>query len=120
MLFNSFDFVVFLTVVTALYFVLPYRFRWILLLGASCLFYMSFIPVYILILLFTIVVDYFTGKWIEDTPDPSRKRGYLLISILSVCANLFIFKYFNFFNDNIAAIAALLKWNYPITTLRIR
>jgi D-alanyl-lipoteichoic acid acyltransferase DltB (MBOAT superfamily) len=119
MLFNSFDFVVFLVVVTALYFVLPHKFRWMLLLGASCFFYMSFIPAYILILFFTIVVDYFTGKWIEDTPEPSKKRRYLLISILSVCANLFIFKYFNFFNQNVAAIAAWLNWNYPITTLQI-
>jgi D-alanyl-lipoteichoic acid acyltransferase DltB (MBOAT superfamily) len=119
MLFNSFDFVVFLVVVTALYFGLPYRFRWVLLLGASCFFYMSFVPAYILILGFTIVVDYFTGKWIEDTAELSRKRRYLLVSILSVCANLFVFKYFNFFNENAAAIAAWLHWNYPITTLQI-
>jgi D-alanyl-lipoteichoic acid acyltransferase DltB (MBOAT superfamily) len=119
MLFNSFDFLIFLVVVTTLYFVLPHKFRWLLLLAGSCFFYMSFIPAYILILFFTIVVDYFTGKWIEDTLEPSKKRRYLLISILSVCANLFIFKYFNFFNQNVAAIATLLNWNYPITTLQI-
>jgi len=119
MLFNSIDFVVFLVVVTALYFVLPHRFRWVLLLGASCLFYMSFIPAYILILFFTIVVDYFTARWIEDESEPAKKRRYLLISILSVCANLFVFKYFNFFNQNAAAIAAWLNWNYPVTTLQI-
>jgi alginate O-acetyltransferase complex protein AlgI len=119
MLFNSFDFVVFLVVVTSLYFVLPHRYRWLLLLAASCLFYMSFVPAYILILLSTIVIDYFTGMWIEDTPEPHKKRRYLLISVLSVCANLFIFKYFNFFNQNAAAIAAALNWNYPIRTLQI-
>jgi alginate O-acetyltransferase complex protein AlgI len=119
MLFNSFDFVVFLVVVTSLYFVLPHRCRWPLLLAASCLFYMSFIPAYILILFTTIVIDYCTAMWIEDTLEPHKKRRYLLISVLSVCANLFIFKYFNFFNQNAAAIAAVFNWNYPIRTLQI-
>jgi alginate O-acetyltransferase complex protein AlgI len=119
MLFNSFDFVVFLVVVTALYFGIPHRVRWLLLLCSSCLFYMSFIPPYILILAFTIIVDYFTARWIEDTADVSRKKRYLLISILSVCANLFVFKYFNFFNQNVASIASFLKWNYPIKALQL-
>lgn len=58
MLFNSFSFLVFLPTVTLLYFLLPHRFRWMLLLAASCLFYMAFIPVYILVLFVTILIDY--------------------------------------------------------------
>ncbi len=46
MLFNSFHFLVFFPVVTALYFALPHRMRWTLLLAASCYFYMAFIPIY--------------------------------------------------------------------------
>ena len=52
MLFNSSAFAIFFPVVTAGYFILPHRFRWAWLLAASCLFYMYFIPVYILILRF--------------------------------------------------------------------
>ena len=55
MLFNSFAFVIFFPIVTAGYFLLPHRFRWLWLLSASCYFYMAFIPEYILILLFTIM-----------------------------------------------------------------
>lgn len=119
MLFNSLNFLVFFVVVTALYFVLPQRLRWVLLLAASCVFYMFFIPVYILILLGTIVVDYYAGIWIEDSKDPSQKRRYLWMSIVSVCAVLFAFKYFNFFNGNITALARALHWNYPIRALQI-
>lgn len=61
MLFNSWEFVIFFPLVTLLYFALPHRFRWMLLLAASCAFYMFFIPVYILILAFTILVDYAAG-----------------------------------------------------------
>jgi alginate O-acetyltransferase complex protein AlgI len=118
-LFNSINFVLFFFVVTTLYFALPHRYRWMLLLLASCMFYMFFIPVYILILLTAIVIDYFAGIWIEDSPSKTQKRKYLLMSIVSVCAILFVFKYFNFFNQNFAALAEVLHWNYPIQALQI-
>lgn len=119
MLFNSFTFVVFFIVVTGLYFQLSHRLRWALLLAASCFFYMFFVPVYILILAVTIAVDYVAGIWIEDTDDPRRKKLYLVGSIVTVCAVLFVFKYFNFFNENFAALADALGWNYSIEALRI-
>jgi len=119
LLFNSFAFLVFLTATTTLYFALPHRFRWLLLLLASCFFYMFFVPVYILILLVTIVIDYFAGIWIEDAVDPRFKKRVLTLSIVSVCATLFVFKYFNFFNANFAALAEALHWHYPIEALRI-
>lgn len=119
MLFNSFRFVVFFVGVTAVYFALPHRWRWALLLAASCAFYMFFVPVYILILFATIVIDYFAGLWIEGTDDPVRKKRYLALSVLSVCAILFVFKYFNFFNQNVAAIARAVGWNYGTGALRL-
>jgi len=119
LLFNSFTFVVFFIVVTGLYFQLSHRLRWALLLAASCFFYMFFVPVYILILAVTIAVDYVAGIWIEDTDDPRRKKLYLVGSIVTVCAVLFVFKYFNFFNENFAALADALGWNYSIEALRI-
>lgn len=119
MLFNSVQFAMFFIAVTSSYFLLAHRFRWVLLLAASCLFYMSFIPVYILILFATIVIDYFAGLWIEGTNDPAKKKLLLSVSIISVCAILFVFKYFNFFNQNVAAIANLMGWRHSIESLRI-
>ena len=119
MLFNSLSFLIFFLIVSSLYFGLPHRFRWLLLLAASCFFYMCFIPIYILILAATIAVDYVAGILIERTPDHARKKAYLMMSIVSVCAILFVFKYFNFFNNNLTALARVLHWNYPIKTLRL-
>ena len=70
MLFNSFEFLIFFPVVTVLFFVLPHRFRWLMLLLASCFFYMFFKWEYILILLGTIVVDYYAGLLIEGAGEP--------------------------------------------------
>jgi alginate O-acetyltransferase complex protein AlgI len=118
-LFNSFAFILFFAIVTTLFFALPHRLRWLLLLTASCIFYMFFVPVYIVILIVTIIIDYLAGIWIEDTPSPRKKKLYLQMSIVSVCAMLFVFKYFNFFNANFTALAAALHWHYPIQALRI-
>jgi len=116
--FNSFAFFVFFPTVTALYFSLPHRWRWLLLLVASCTFYMFFIPKYILILGFTIVVDYIAGIVLEQAQG-SRRRWFLVASIAANLGVLGIFKYFNFLNDNVAALARLIGWNYPIHSLSL-
>nr|WP_303310788.1 MBOAT family O-acyltransferase [Hymenobacter sp. BT730] len=100
MLFNSFEFLLFFPIVTILYFLLPQRFRWLHLLVASCLFYMAFIPVYILILFVTIIIDYIAGILIEDASG-ARRRLYLLMSLVANIGVLAVFKYYNFFIDNI-------------------
>lgn len=92
--------------------------RWGFLLIASCIFYMFFIPAYILILIVLILIDYFAAIFIERSEDKKRKL-YLIISILSTCVALFIFKYFNFFNNNIIKIADYLHLNYPVGVLQI-
>jgi alginate O-acetyltransferase complex protein AlgI len=117
--FNSFAFVTFFVVVTALFFVLPHRLRWLMLLLASCFFYMFFVPIYILLLIVTIVVDYSAGILDRGHPQPRKKKFFLSMSIVSVCPVLFVFKYFNFFNTNLAALAAAQHWNYSIEALNI-
>ena len=118
MLFNSLEFLIFFPIVTILFFLLPQKLRWVMLLTASCIFYMFFVPAYILILAFTIIIDYFAGMYIEKLQG-EKKRLFLIISVFSNIGILFGFKYFNFFNDNIAYIAKLLHWNYPIENLWI-
>jgi alginate O-acetyltransferase complex protein AlgI len=112
MLFNTLSFLLFFPVVTLVFFLLPIKYRWIFLLGASCYFYMSFIPVYILILLTTILIDYFAGIFIERSIG-AKKKTYLVISIISTCLVLFIFKYSNFFDDNVHAFFRFFHLNVP-------
>ncbi len=99
MLFNSLQFLVFFPVVTAIYFLLPHKYRWLLLLLASCVFYMAFIPVYIFILFFTIIIDYAAGIIIEGAEGKKRKQ-FLAISIIANIGVLAVFKYYNFFIEN--------------------
>lgn len=103
MLFDSLQFILFYIVVTILYFSIRHRGRVWLLLLASCYFYLVFKPVYILILLVTIIVDYFAGIWIAQSEGKKRK-WFLVISLIANVGFLAFFKYWNFFNGNITAL----------------
>lgn len=94
----------FFPVVTLLYFLLPQRLRWVHLLIASCIFYMYFIPVYILILFLTIFIDYFAGILIEQAGDKAARKRWLILSIVANVGVLCVFKYYNFFTGNINAL----------------
>lgn len=117
MLFNSLHFIVFFIVTTIVYFLLPHRFRWFLLLGISCYFYMAFIPIYILILLFTIIIDYFAGIWIEGAE--KNRKLLLSVSIIANVSVLCFFKYYNFLNENLTALLGLGSLKNPIPALNI-
>jgi alginate O-acetyltransferase complex protein AlgI len=118
MLFNSFSFLIFFPVVTLLYFVIPHAYRWFFLLVASCVFYMAFIPIYILVLALTIAIDYTAALLIERSEGKWR-TFCLVVSIVSTCMVLFIFKYFNFFNTNLSHVARFFHWNYSIENLSL-
>lgn len=118
MLFNSFDFLLFYVVVTVLFFVIPHKNRWLLLLIASCYFYAAFVPIYILILLFTIIIDYYAGIFIENASSVQRKK-YLIISIVANVGILAFFKYFNFFIDNINSVSHFFGSEMSLPMLKI-
>ena len=101
MVFNSIEFAIFLPIVVLLFYLLPQKLRWVMLLAASCVFYMWFVPKYILILLVTIIIDYSAGILMEKHEnEPKKKKTFLVISIVSTLLVLFIFKYLGFINDN--------------------
>ncbi len=118
MLFNSLQFAIFFPIVTMLYFALPHRARGTLLLVASCIFYMTFVPAYIVVLFVTILIDYVAAQRIEATRGAAR-RGWLVASILSTCAVLFIFKYFNFFAESVTLTARAIGMAYIAPALKL-
>lgn len=108
MLFNSLQFLLFFPIVTTIYFLLPHKFRWAHLLIASCIFYMALIPEYIFILFFVILIDFFAGKMIEKA-EGKRRKTLLVASLLANIGILAIFKYYDFFTDNINFILHALS-----------
>ena len=118
MLFNSLHFLIFFPLVTLGFFLLPHRIRWSWLLAASCYFYAAFIPVYILILCFTILIDYVAGILIEDSQG-KRRTMMLVMSLIANVGVLAFFKYYDFAAANVDALAGAIGWNYTIPLLEI-
>jgi alginate O-acetyltransferase complex protein AlgI len=107
MLFNSLQFIFFFLAVTPAYYLLKsQRWRVWLLLVASCYFYMSFVPKYILILGFTIIIDYFAGLQIARSEGRARKT-WLILSLIANVGILVYYKYFDFLAENIARFIRL-------------
>ena len=118
MLFNSFHFFIFFVIVTTFYFILPQNKRWLLLLASSCYFYIAFVPIYILILGFTIIVDYFAGILIEKSQG-RRRRLFLIFSLVANIGVLAVFKYYNFINDNFSFLLHGFGLTNPLPYLAI-
>lgn len=106
MLFNSFDYAFFFIVTAAGFFLLPARLRNTWLLGCSLFFYMSWIPIFILLVLYSTTIDYFVAQRIEAAQEKRKKRRWLAVSLVTNFGALFFFKYYNFFAANWDGAAA--------------
>src|ERR1700690_3769628 len=118
MLFNSINFAFFFVIVTFLYFVSKHKYHWFILLASSCYFYMAFVPIYILILGFTIVVDYFAGIFLEHNRGKNKKL-FLIASLIANIGVLCIFKYYNFLNNNLSILLHGVGYHNPLPYLSI-
>ena len=117
MVFNSIEFLIFLPIVVALFYMLPQKARWLMLLVASCVFYMWFVPKYILILLVTIVIDFSAGILMENHADqPKLKKTFMITSIVSTLTVLVIFKYLGFITENLDRLCASLGMETQLVT----
>jgi len=101
MLFNSLHFLFFFPVVVGVYFIIFHRFRWIFLLTASYYFYMCWKVESVVLIMVSTLVDYFSALGMERAKGEGKRRLYLFLSLTANLGLLFMFKYFNFFNDSI-------------------
>jgi alginate O-acetyltransferase complex protein AlgI len=112
-LFNSWIFFLFLPLVFTGYFLLPHRWRWILLLIASYVFYGWWQWQFVLILMLTTVMDYACALKIEDADTRPLKKRWLLLSLGLNLSILFFFKYFYFFIGSTEQVQHLVN-PYPV------
>lgn len=97
MLFNSISYAIFLPLVFVSYWIIPYHFRWIVLLLSSYLFYMLWNPKYILLIIFTTVISFYCGILLEKSARNIAFKNLLLtISLIACLGMLFVFKYYDF------------------------
>ena len=109
MLFSSLEFLyLYLPVTLLLYFVIPLRFRNIVLLLVSLAFYGWGEPAYLGLIVATILIDYAAGLLIERNRDNARRaKGWMITAVVVNLGFLAFFKYSGFILDNLRLIPAL-------------
>lgn len=117
MLFNSLAYLAFFPVVLALYWVCPNSVRRPLLLVASYIFYMSWIPVYGLLLGLMTLVNYVLALMIARFASVAKALFVLGIIINLSC--LLYFKYASFLVSSLNSIAASISHYLPSMSFQL-
>ena len=109
MVFSSLPFLfLFLPAVLAGYFLLPFRFRNVLLLAANLIFYAYGEPIYVLLMLGSIAVNFFAALFIEKMKRVQVKKIALILSVALNLAALGWFKYAGFLIDALRRVSWLV------------
>jgi alginate O-acetyltransferase complex protein AlgI len=103
MLFNSLSYLIFFPIVFALYWLSPQTWRRALLLLASYVFYMSWLPVYGLLLLALTAASYFLGLAIARFQ--SQRKALLVLGLIVNLGTLCFYKYADFFIQSLFKLA---------------
>lgn len=108
MVFNSIEFLIFFPIVIGLYFVIPPKYRWTMLLAASYYFYLSWNVDLIVLILFTTVISYVSSLLIEKyRQNKLICRTSIIVTLVASLGVLFFFKYFNFLSSSFTGILSL-------------
>ncbi len=104
MLFNSIDFCIFFPLVVFLYYLVPHKYRWMLLLVASYVFYAWWNVKYLLLIITSTLIDYIAGLKMGGIERRSKRKKWLILSLCTNLGLLFSFKYFNFFSASLSGL----------------
>ena len=125
MLFNSFDFMVFMPIVFLLYWLIfnrrSVRTRNLFILLASYTFYSFWDWRFTFLLIFSSGMDFILGRQIHRTPESEhrKRRMWLIFSVLINLGILGFFKYFNFFVESFVSTFTLLGGELNYRPLQI-
>lgn len=116
MAFDSYKYLLFLPVVLSIFYCMPDRFRWLLLLLASLCFYAFLqVPYLLLTLCAVIMITYGCGILIENTKAQKIRRLLFWIGVLSNILILGYLKYLSFLIFNLNDLFSLLSLNTSLT-----
>lgn len=115
MTFNSLSYFIFLPVLFIAFAVVGTRYRWIVLLLASYIFYGFLLkPALLVVLTLVILITFWLGKLISNNPDPSKRKWLLWTGVIANLSLLVYFKYIPFLTENLNLLFGILNANVSI------
>lgn len=122
MLFNSLNFAIFLPIVFLLYWFATkgnLKLQNILLLFSSYFFYACWDWRFLFLLIFSTLLDYYTGIKMSDAKNQNSKKFWFWLSISINLGFLGVFKYYNFFTESFVSALAQLGLHVNTWTLKV-
>lgn len=118
MLFSSITFLfIFLPLTLLLYYLVPFRMKNYVMLAASLIFYAWGEPVYIILMILSIILNYFCGQDIYEKRDNARAMKMSLM--FGVVMNLLILGFFKYYGLLMDTINAILPIDIPYRVLAL-
>ena len=118
MLFSSITFLfIFLPLTLLLYYLVPVRMKNYVMLAASLIFYAWGEPVYIILMILSIILNYFCGQDIYEKRDNARAMKMSLM--FGVVMNLLILGFFKYYGLLMDTINAILPIDIPYRVLAL-
>ncbi len=100
MTFNSWEFLIFYPIVALLYFVLPRKAKWPMLLIASYFFYAFYQAELVFLILGTTLISWICSHVVTRTDKAWVRKTALTVTLVASLGVLFFFKYFNFLSGS--------------------
>ena len=124
MIFSTLEFAIFMTVVFLIYWGIPQRFRYIVLLAANLYFYAFYDVKYLLVLFATTVISYYIAIAIEKegrekAGDGGKKKFIFIAGLVTTLAFLFVFKYLNFTIYSVEKVLSFFRMPVQDSTLKL-
>ena len=117
MTFNSWEFLLFYPIVAILYFILPKKLKWPMLLIASYYFYMCYQAELVFLIFGTTLISWRASRLIEKSNRRGVKRFWLFVTLLTSLGVLFFYKYFNFISGSIGSIITYFGYESRVPIL---
>ena len=118
MIFTSINFLLFFPLLTLLFYLTPLKWRSLLLLVASILFYLNMSPLYLLLLLGVGTSTFLFTKAIANTKNEKKKYTFLLTNVILILLPLFFFKYFGAINNYCLTMLSQTGLHWPLPELK--
>ena len=119
MTFNSWEFLIFYPIVLLLYFVLPKRAKWPMLLVASYFFYAAYQPTLLVLIVLTTLISWLASRRIERSERGAVKKLWLALTLTVCLGVLFFYKYFDFLSLSAYSLVSLLGGEVSLVTLNL-
>ena len=119
MLFSTAAFAVFMAIVFTVYWLMPHKYRWIIILAANAWFYISYDVKFLAVILITMAASFLCAILMDKERESKKKKIIMITGVITTLSLLLVFKYLNFALYTVSKILNKISIPMQETTLKL-